>query len=76
MGFNSELVKITDRHAEEINDNNFERVILDAYLNGGISCVSELKKLFESAGVDMGYYDKAVEKIIKNLLKNSGLLEN
>ena len=76
MGISSELIEVIKRHQTEINDNNFERVILDAYLNDGISCVSELKKLFESSGIEMSYYDNAVEKIIKNLLKNSGLLEN
>lgn len=72
------LIRILKTHGDEINDNQFEKVILDAYLQGGEACLAELKNLFEAtklkSGFDMKPYNQAIERIIKVLLKNSDLL--
>lgn len=69
------LIRIIETHGDEINDNQFEKVILDAYLQGGEACLAELKKLFEDAKIDLKPYNRAIERIIKALLKNSDLLD-
>ena len=69
------LIRIIETHGDEINDNQFEKVILDAYLQGGEACLAELKKLFKDAKIDLKPYNRAIERIIKALLKNSDLLD-
>lgn len=69
------LIRILKTYGDEINDNQFEKVILDAYLQGGEACLAELKKLFEDAKIDLKPYNRAIERIIKALLKNSDLLD-
>lgn len=69
------LIRIIETHGDEINDNQFEKVILDVYLQGGEACLAELKKLFEDAKIDLKPYNRAIERIIKALLKNSDLLD-
>ena len=73
------LKRVIEAHGDEINNNQFEKVILDAYLQGGEACLMELKNLFEAtksnSGFDMKPYNRAIERIIKALLKNSDLLD-
>ena len=61
-------------HQKEINDNDFEKVIVDAYLNGGADAVKQMGKLFADAKLDMELYKNAVIKIGVELLQLSGQL--
>ena len=66
---------LVETYTEDIDENRYERVILDTCLQCGETGLSELKKLFNEAKLDMGSYNQAIEKIIKMLLKNSDLLD-
>ena len=61
-------------HQKEINDNDFEKVIVDAYLKGGVDAVKQMGKLFADAKLDMELYKNAVIKIGVELLQLSGQL--
>lgn len=61
----TELIK---KYAEQINDNNYENIILDAVSIGGAKAINSLKKALVVADIDMKPFDKAISKIISKLL--------
>lgn len=76
MKVDPKLVEVLKRYETEINNNNFVALIADVYLNCGAKGVGELKELFSSAGIDMKTYNRAIAGIVKDLLKNSDLLND
>ena len=75
MSIDAKIVEIIKNHEAEINNNDFVSVILEVYLRCGKKGIGELKELFIDAEIDMKLYNNAIERIIKDLLKNSGLLD-
>lgn len=61
-------------HQKEIEDSEFEKLIIDAYLKGGVDAVKQMGKLFADAKLDMELYKNAVIKIGVELLQLSGQL--
>ena len=47
-------------HQKEINDNDFEKVIVGAYLKGGADAVKQMGKLFADAKLDLELYKNVV----------------
>lgn len=74
MYISENLQKVINVHADEINNNQFDKVILDTYIQCGEAGLEGLKELFAKAGMDLKLYNKAIERIIKALLRNSDLL--
>lgn len=74
MHADEKLIEVIRKHKEEINDNDFVSVILEAYLQCGEKGTEKLHKICAELGLGK-QYNSAVEKIIKTLLKNSDLLE-
>lgn len=68
----AEIIKI---HLTEFNNNDFIGTITEVYLQCGAKGVATLKEMMEVSEIDMKSYNKAVEKIIKDLLKSSDLLD-
>lgn len=67
--------EVVKDHEAEINEGDFERVILDSYLRYDVEGLTEIKSLFLNS--DLGEpYRKAVKKIIKNLLQTSAILDD
>lgn len=65
---------IFKKYSDEINNNHFDRAILDLYIQYGEIGLVELKKMFEGEKSLLQNYNQAIERIIKVLLKNSDLL--
>lgn len=65
---------IFKKYSDEINNNHFDRAILDMYIQYGEMGLVELKKMFEGEKSLLQNYNQAIERIIKVLLKNSDLL--
>lgn len=65
---------IFKKYSDEINNNHFDRAILDLYIQYGELGLVELKKMFEGEKSLLQNYNQAIERIIKVLLKNSDLL--
>ena len=65
---------IFKKYSDEINNNHFDRAILDLYIQYGEMGLVELKKMFEGEKSLLQNYNQAIERIIKVLLKNSDLL--
>ncbi len=61
-------------YQEKIDNNDFEGLIIDAYLKGGADAVKQMGKLFADAKLDMELYKNAVIKIGVELLQLSGQL--
>lgn len=75
MSIDAKIVEIIKNHEAEINNNDFVSVILEVYLRCGKKGIGELKELFIDAEIDMKLYNNSIERIIKDLLKNSDLLD-
>lgn len=69
-----EIGDIFKKYSDEINNNHFDRAILDLYIQYGEIGLVELKKMFEGEKALLQNYNQAIERIIKVLLKNSDLL--
>lgn len=70
-----ELKQVLVRHKTEINEDKFIPLIADVYLTCGAKGLEQLKELLYSVGLDKKAYNKAIEKMIKDLLRNSDLLD-
>lgn len=67
--------QLLNNHAAEINNNNFEPFILDCYLRYGEAGLTDMKELMEES--ELGeLYRKSAEKIIKILVRTSGILDD
>ena len=75
MYINDKILATIRNHQVDIANSDFVPVILEAYLQCGVKGIGELKELFIEAKIDMKLYNRAIEKIIKDLLKNSDLLD-
>ena len=73
MRIDEKMAKAIANHKDNINNGDFVSVILEVYLQSGTKGIGELKKLFIDAEIDMKLYNDAIDKIIKDLLKNSDL---
>ena len=69
-----EIGDIFKKYSDEINNNHFDRAILDLYIQYGKIGLVELKKMFEGDKALLLNYNQALERIIKALLRNSDLL--
>ena len=69
-----EIGDIFGKYSDEINNNHFDRAILDLYIQYVEIGLVELKKMFEGKKSLLQNYNQAIERIIKVLLKNSDLL--
>lgn len=69
-----EIGNIFEKYGDEINNNHFDRAILDLYIQYGEIGLVELKKMIEGEKSLLQNYNQAIERIIKVLLKNSDLL--
>lgn len=69
-----EIGDIFEKYSDEINNNHFDRAILDLYIQYGEIGLVELKKMIEGEKSLLQNYNQAIERIIKVLLKNSDLL--
>ena len=76
MHIDPKIVEILKKYQTEINNNDFVSLIAEVYFQCGAKGVGELKELFLQTGMDMKAYNKAIGKIIKDLLKNSDLLND
>lgn len=65
---------IFKKYSDEINNNHFDRAILDLYIQYGEIGLVKLKKMIEGEKSLLQNYNQAIERIIKVLLKNSDLL--
>lgn len=74
MYISENLQKVINAHADEINNNQFDKVILDTYIQCGEAGLVGLKELFAKVELDLKLYNQAIERIIKALLRNSDLL--
>ena len=61
-------------HQKEIEDSEFEKLIIDAYLKGGADAVKLVGELFARSGIDLEPFKDAVIKIGVELLQLSGQL--
>ena len=75
MYINDKILATIRNHQVDIANSDFVPVILEAYLQCGVKGIGELKELFIEAKIDMKLYNRAIEKIIKDLLKKSDLLD-
>lgn len=75
MNIDDKIVEAIRNNQEDLKNNDFVSVILEVYLQCGTKGIGELKELFIEAKIDMKLYNRAIEKIIKDLLKNSDLLD-
>lgn len=69
-----EIGDIIGKYFDEINNNHFDRAILDLYIQYGEIGLVELKKMIEGEKSLLQNYNQAIERIIKALLRNSDLL--
>lgn len=69
-----EIGDIFGKYSDEINNNHFDRAILDLYIQYGERGLSELKNMLANDKNLTLNYNQAIERIIKVLLKNSDLL--
>lgn len=69
-----EIGDIFEKYSDEVNNNHFDRAILDLYIQYGEIGLVELKKMIEGEKSLLQNYNQAIERIIKVLLKNSDLL--
>ena len=69
-----EIGDIFEKYNDEVNNNHFDRAILDMYIQYGEMGLVELKKMFEGEKSLLQNYNQAIERIIKALLRNSDLL--
>ncbi len=76
MHIDPKIVEILKKYQTEINNNEYVSLIAEVYLQCGAKGVGELKDLFLQTEMDMKAYNKAIGKIIKDLLKNSDLLND
>ena len=60
--------QVLREHEDEINNNDYEKTILDLYKDCGAKGVSKFKDCLSKIGVDMKTYEDAVYKIIKGVL--------
>ena len=70
-----EIGVIFEKYSDEVNNNHFDRAILDLYIQYGERGLSELKNVFAHDKNLTLNYNQAIERIIKALLKNSDLLD-
>lgn len=70
-----EIGDIFEKYSNEVNNNHFDRAILDLYIQYGERGLSELKNVFAHDKNLTLNYNQAIERIIKALLKNSDLLD-
>ncbi len=73
MSVDGKIVDAIRNHKVDIENSDFVSVILEVYLQCGVKGIGELKELFIDAKIDMKLYNDAIDKIIKDLLKNSDL---
>ena len=69
-----EIGDIFEKYSDEVNNNHFDRAILDLYIQYGERGLSELKNVFAYDKNLTHNYNQAIERIIKALLRNSDLL--
>lgn len=70
-----EIGDIFEKYSDEVNNNHFDRAILDLYIQYGERGLSELKNVFAHDKNLTLNYNQAIERIIKALLRNSDLLD-
>lgn len=75
MNIDDKIVEAIRNNQEDLKNNELVSVILEVYLRCGTKGIGELKELFIDAEIDMKLYNNAIERIIKDLLKNSDLLD-
>lgn len=75
MCVDGKIVDAIRNHKVDIENNDFVSIILEVYLRCGTKGIGELKELFIDAEIDMKLYNNAIERIIKDFLKNSDLLD-
>lgn len=75
MSIDGKIVDAIRNHKVDIENNDFVSIILEVYLRCGTKGIGELKELFIDAEIDMKLYNNAIERIIKDFLKNSDLLD-
>ena len=75
MNIDDKIVEAIRNNQEDLKNNDLVSVILEVYLRCGTNGIGELKELFIDAEIDMKLYNSAIERIIKDLLKNSDLLD-
>ena len=73
MHIDDKIVEAIRNNQEDLKNNELVSVVLEVYLRCGTKGIGELKELFIDAEIDMKLYNNAIEKIIKDLLKNSDL---
>lgn len=75
MNIDDKIVEAIRNNQEDLKNNDLVSVILEVYLRCDTKGIGELKELFIDAEIDMKLYNSAIERIIKDLLKNSDLLD-
>ena len=73
MHIDDKIVEAIRNNQEDLKNNELVSVVLEVYLRCGTKGIGELKELFIDAEIDMKLYNNVIEKIIKDLLKNSDL---
>lgn len=76
MNIDDKIVEAIRNNQEDLKNNDLVSIILEVYLRCGTKAIGELKELFIDAEIDMKLYNNAIERIIKDLLKNSDLLDS
>ena len=75
MMVDPKLVEVIKKYEPEINNADFVALIADVYLNFGANGVGVLKEVLSKSELNQPY-NNAIAKIIKDLLKNSDLLND
>lgn len=73
MHIDDKIVEAIRNNQEDLKNNDLVSIILEVYLRCGTKGIGELKELFIDSEIDMKPYNNAIERIIKDLLKNSDL---
>ena len=69
------IAEAVRKHREDIAIGDFVSVVLEVCLQCDAKGVEELNELFIDSEIDMRLYNNAIETVIKDLLKNSDLLD-
>lgn len=67
------LKNLLRKYSTDIDNGDFKKLIVEVYLQYGSQGLSELKKIFEEAKIDMHSYNKSIAEIIGILVANSDL---
>ena len=64
----NKFYSVLREHEEEINNNEFEKAILDLYKECGTQGVTKFKNALVKLNLDLALYDKEILTIIKDIL--------